>query len=366
MFFDDHLDLTRHELRNAVLQTLAADPASPTLGHIYTKTGTLRPQFYDGSVFKAFLLEGDVVGSGGDVTQASASGGAGRLKVSQGANKQIQDYTGGAGIVKADANGVASPAIAGTDYLTAGSTNTLTNKTFDANGTGNTLSNVEVADFAAGVINANTSLTGATNSQIPTALAIKTYADNLLAANDAMVFKGGIDASANPNYPAANSGDTYKFTVAGRIGGASGRVVQAGDSMTCSLDGSASGNEATVGANWFIVQANLEAASTTVQGYTRLATPAEAQAKTLDNVAVPPNALVGFAQVKTFTFGDGAALTYTLTHNLNSFDVIVQVRDAATNEVRYPKIVNATANTVTISGYLTAPASNSMKAVITG
>lgn len=33
-----------------------------------------------------------------------------------------------------------------------------------------------------------------------------------------MLFKGGIDASANPNYPAADAGWTYKITVAGKIG----------------------------------------------------------------------------------------------------------------------------------------------------
>src|SRR5210317_2571373 len=37
-------------------------------------------------------------------------------------------------------------------YITASSTDTLTNKTFDANGTGNSISNIEVADFATGVL----------------------------------------------------------------------------------------------------------------------------------------------------------------------------------------------------------------------
>lgn len=366
MFFDDHIDLTKHELRQAVLQNLAADPATPSGGQIYYKTGTNRAFLFDGTSFKQILLTGDVTGNVGDVTQAGASGSAGRMKISAGADKSIQDYAGGAGIVKSDANGVVSPAVAGTDFLTAASTNTLTNKTFDANGTGNTLSNVEVADFAASAVNSSATLTGATNSQIPTALAVKTYADNLLAASDAMVFKGGIDASTNPNYPAGNAGDTYKFTVGGLIGGASGVAVQAGDSMTCSLDGSAAGNQATVGANWFIVQANLEAATTVVQGYTRYATNAEALAKSIATAAVTPAALAGFVQQKNFTFGDGAATTFTLTHNLNNLDVVTQVRDAATNEVRFPKIVNATVNTVTISGYLVAPANNSMKAVVIG
>ena len=365
MYIDDHLDLSKHEIRNAVIQSLAADPASPSFGQIYSKSGTLRPQFFDGTVFKAYLLAGDVIGTG-DVTQTSASGSAGRMKVSAGADKSIQDYSGGAGIIKSDANGVVSLATVGTDYVTASSTNAFTNKTFDAIGTGNTLSNVVVANFAASAINATTTLTSATNSQFPTALAVKAYADNLLAANDAMILKGGIDASTSPNFPAANAGDTYRITVAGLIGGASGIAVQAGDTITCYVDSTASGTQAGVGANWIINNTNVEQATTVVQGFTRYATNAEALAKSVSTAAVTPLALVGFTQTKTATFGDATATTFTITHNLNSKEVISQVRDAATDEIRYPKIVNATVNTVTVSGYLTAPALNSMKIVIQG
>lgn len=366
MIIDDHLDLTRHELRNAVLQLLGSAPSSPSEGLVYGDTVSHRPMYHDGTSFKAFLLVGDVVGNGGDVTQASASGSAGRLKVSAGANKGIQDFAGGAGLLKSDANGVASVATAGTDYVTASSTNALTNKTFDANAAGNTLSNVEVADFAASAINSNTSLAGASNSQLVTALAAKTYADNLMAANDALVAKGGIDASTNPNFPLADAGHVYRITVGGLIGGASGVPVQAGDTITCFVDATAAGTQAAVGANWAVTQANLDAATTAVQGFTRYATNAEALAKAVSNAAVTPAALAGYTQTKAFTFGDGTATTFTLTHNLNTEEVITQVRDAATKEVRYPKIVNTTVNTVTISGYLIAPAAGAMKAVVQG
>jgi hypothetical protein len=361
-FFDDHIDGTKHELRNWVIQVLAADPSTPVDGQVYYNSTTKRIRTYNGT---AWVEYGTGAGAG-DVSQASASGSAGRMKVSAGADKTITDYAGGAGLVKSDANGVVSLAAAGTDYLTGSSTNALTNKTFDANGTGNTLTNVEVADLAASAVNSSTTLAGATNSQLPTALAVKTYADNLIASNDAMVYKGGIDASANPNYPAADAGHTYKITVAGLIGGAGGVAVQAGDTLICTVDASASGNHATVGANWTIVQSNVDQATTSTLGLTRYATPAEAEAGSLTNVALTPASIANYTQTKAFTFGDGAALTYTLTHNLNTLDVIVQVRDVAGNEVRYPKIVNATVNTVQISGYITAPALNSMRAVIQG
>ena len=77
---------------------------------------------------------------------------------------------------------------------------------------------------------------------------------------DALVFKGVIDCSANPNYPAADAGDAYRVNVAGKIGGASGAVVEAGDMLLCFVDATASGTQAGVGANWNITQNNLDGA----------------------------------------------------------------------------------------------------------
>jgi len=77
---------------------------------------------------------------------------------------------------------------------------------------------------------------------------------------DALVYKGVIDCSGNPNYPAADAGDTYKVSVAGKIGGTSGPNVEIGDLLLCCVDGTASGDHATVGANWDIVQVNIEGA----------------------------------------------------------------------------------------------------------
>lgn len=88
----------------------------------------------------------------------------------------------------------------------------------------------------------------------------KTYVDGVVAAQDAMVFKGVIDASANPNYPAANRGDTYRISVAGKIGGASGKNVEVGDLLIALTDGTAAGTDATVGGSWTIVQSNLDGA----------------------------------------------------------------------------------------------------------
>lgn len=71
-------------------------------------------------------------------------------------------------------------------FITASSTNTLTNKTFDANGTGNSLSNVEVADFAASAITtaADTIATNDSDTQVPTSAAVIDYVGAQIGAID--------------------------------------------------------------------------------------------------------------------------------------------------------------------------------------
>lgn len=70
-------------------------------------------------------------------------------------------------------------------------------------------------------------------------------------------FKGAIDASANPNYPAAEKGDLHVVSVAGKLGGGSGASVDAGD-MAIAIADNAGGTQASVGASWKIIEHNLD------------------------------------------------------------------------------------------------------------
>ena len=72
-------------------------------------------------------------------------------------------------------------------------------------------------------------------------------------------FKSDQDCSANPNYPAAAKGDVYYVSVAGKIGGASGKSVDIGDAIVCKAD-NAGGTEASVGTSWFVLEKNLAGA----------------------------------------------------------------------------------------------------------
>lgn len=69
-------------------------------------------------------------------------------------------------------------------------------------------------------------------------------------------FKGSTDCSANPNYPAASKGDFYLVSVAGKIGGASGIDVTAGDTYFALAD-NAGGTQAAVGTSWTVIQGNV-------------------------------------------------------------------------------------------------------------
>lgn len=119
-----------------------------------------------------------------------------------------------------------------------------------------------LAAYAMPLTYLDTDVTLAANSnvKVPSQAAVKAYADALIGAANAMVYKGVIDASLNPNYPASNAGDTYRISVAGKIGGASGVNVEVGDMIIALTDGTAAGTQAAVGAQWNIVQANIDGA----------------------------------------------------------------------------------------------------------
>lgn len=72
----------------------------------------------------------------------------------------------------------------------------------------------------------------------------------IAAFADALIYRGAIDCSGNPNYPAGNAGDYYKVSVAGKIGGASGLSVGVGDVLICNTDGTTAGTHAAKGAFW--------------------------------------------------------------------------------------------------------------------
>jgi len=63
-------------------------------------------------------------------------------------------------------------------------TDTLTNKTIDANGTGNSITNLEVADLASGVLDTDLTSVSASDDTLASAKAIKTYVDSQVTSSN--------------------------------------------------------------------------------------------------------------------------------------------------------------------------------------
>ena len=83
-----------------------------------------------------------------------------------------------------------SLAYAPQDYITASSTTTFTNKTFDANGTGNSISNIETADFATAAFKDEDTMTSDSATAVASQQSIKAYVDaeDANIASDTLTF----------------------------------------------------------------------------------------------------------------------------------------------------------------------------------
>lgn len=158
------------------------------------------------------------------------------------------------------------------------SNNTLTLAGTDGStlniGAGGTLGTGAFADSVpldspafSGVPTAPTAAPGTNTTQLATTAFAKAAVD--LAVTGLLDLKGDTDASANPNYPAASKGDAYYITVAGKVGGASGKSVEIGDTIIAKAD-NAGGTEASVGTSWFVLEHNLAGALVTANNLSEL------------------------------------------------------------------------------------------------
>ena len=122
-------------------------------------------------------------------------------------------------------------------FITASSSDTLTNKTFDANGTGNSISNIETADIAAGTLVTAAEGIGSNDNDttIPTSAAVKAYADSVGGSATGLTFVG--DDSTGT---LISDGETVKIA-----GGTGITTAMSGDTMTITASGGANTGDIT-------------------------------------------------------------------------------------------------------------------------
>lgn len=357
------------EIRHFVFENVSSDP---TVGY----RGQPIWNFTSGKLRICTVASGtsptwvDASGGGDASTNTSSSTDSEMVLFSSTGGKTLKRSNvvlAGPGLVKVNA-GVVSVASAGSDYLTpTGDGSALTGIT-QSQVSGLVAALALLAPLASpaltGTPTAPTATGGTNTTQVATTAFVQTAVGGVVAAADALVFKGGIDCSVNPNYPAADAGWFYKVTVAGKIGGASGVNVEAGDSLICTVDSTAAGNQATVGANWLIIQTNLDAAAMAGSGLTNTGNvlnvnPGAGVVISGDTVAIDTASVVRYLNG---TLGNGTLHSYAITHGLtlaNKYRQRWTLYDTVTDEEITANIIPTSTTVTTVDfGSVFTPTTN--------
>ncbi len=210
---------------------------------------------------------------------------------------------------------------------------------------------------------------------------IKAYVDALLAANDAMIFKGTIGSGGTIEIAAFNSlttydlGWAYKVITAGTIKGV---VAEVGDMFVSTVDRTGGSG---VDADWVVLQTNIDGAvigpasatdSNVVMFDGTSGKLIKDSSLTLSgsNTGDQTLASLGATGKYAASFGNGSLTTFTIseaTHGLGTDgDYIVQARLLSSEEVEEVEVsINTTTGLITINTN-SAPASNDLRIIVIG
>jgi hypothetical protein len=327
--FLNNLDLNKNQLQNAVVQVLATAPSNAVEGQIYYDSSDNNIYFYNGTAWASFS---------GDITSITSTTAA-QLTVTN-PNGPIPQLA----IITATVANNSTALATGDqiyDFVIGTPISSLAAATADVDMDSNKLINV----------------TDPTANQDA---ATKAYVDSAVVGG--LTYKGAYDAATNtPDLDSATNiailiGDTYTVTADGLF---FTEQVRIGDFLIAEENMAASGGSAL--SKWTVVQSNVD-----------IATAAATSGAAVKGIAGYDSAdftvdATGYVQLVTKAFkasiGNGAALSYTVTHNLNSFDVIVQLYDASSYDTVYADIVRTSANVVTVN-FTTAPTTNDIRVLI--
>lgn len=341
-----HINLNQNQLQNAVIHPLGTAPSGPTEGQIYynSTVGNKKVYIYDGSAWTN--ISGDISEViAGDALTGGGSTGSVTLNVA------VDDSTieVNSDALRVKAGGIGANELAATSVTAGsyGSSSAIPTFTVDADGrltAAGTASITTTLDIAAdsgtdnGVVLGTDTLTiSGTTNEIETSVSGDTITVGLpndVTIGNNLIVTGNLTVSGTQtivNTETIELADNIIVLNSNATGTPSenaGIEVERGDSSNVALRWNESDDDwevTTDGSNYYNISTAADSFKTSI--------------------------------------GDGSATSYTVTHNLGSRDVLVELYDASSYETVIADVTRTSTSVVTIA-FTVAPTSNDIRVLI--
>ena len=370
------IDLNKNELQNGVIHVLATAPSSPVEGQIYYNSTDSRLYFYDGTNW---------IDASGDIKSVTTQT-TNQLDITDptGPNPRVDVITG------AVTNGGTALVTSGDIYTYV--TNSIGAVSVTINGTAN---EVEVATSGTGqsfgdgdtiTVGLPNDITIGNDLTVTNDLTVNGNVQLGNAITDTVDIAGTLDVAGD----AVITGD---LTVNGTTTTVNSNTVNIGDNIIV-LNADETGSptqdggieiERGTSANRILIW-DESAGYWTLQQNTGNHERISTYADSIEDATVTTGVSSGLNVVETLSgtdnrikeydveidftqfqyktsIGNGSTLAYTVTHNLGSLDVIVQLYDNSTYDTVYADVVRTNTNQITVT-FANAPSSNDIRVLV--
>ena len=346
--FLSSINLTKNELQNARIQNLATAPSSPVAGQIYFDTSDSTFKYYDGTAWIS-VKDGDITSV---VAGAGLTGGGTAGDVTLDINPDNSTLEVNADTLRVKASGITSNELnsTGVTAATYGSTTEIPVVTVDQDG--------RITSASTAAVSSDLSIAGDTGT------------DTVSLLSDTLTVSG-----------TANEIETAVTDNTITIGLPSDVTI--GNNLTVSGDLTVNGTTTTVNTETILLADNIITLNSNEAGTPSQSAGIEVERGTTDNVSLVWNETTDKWQIEVApgtsqniatedyvgttisanSYAETITDTATITHNLGTNDVMIQLYDTVTNENVFSDIVRASVNTATIT-FASTP-TNAIRVLVT-
>jgi hypothetical protein len=357
----DNLDLSKSALQNAAIQALGTSPTSPVTGQIYFDTVANAIRFYDGSGWTNKATDALLLGGNTSAYHLARGNHSGTQTAST-----ISDLASVVQAYRLDQFAVPTGAVSFNGQR-------LTNVADPSSGTDAANQQYVLAQLqsAAAGIDSKPSVRVAATSNI-TLSGTQTIdgvsvivGDRVLAASQTTTSQNGVYVVASGAWSRATDADQTGEITPGAFWYVEEGTAYGKTQWRCNNTGTI-----TLGTTGITIYqfgaANIYSAGNglSLTGGVFAVTPKSLGGLVVDGTGLYIDTSI-VASKFSATIGDGAATSIVVTHNLNTRDITVSVRDFSTNEGVWTTWTANTVNQVTLT-FRTAPSLNGYRVTVTG